>query len=219
MLSTNLIWSFTLGLAAFFSPCAAALLPSYVGYVLAKKQEGKSFTKSLVYGTIFGLKAVLGFFVLFGFFGALVLAIGSQIKAAIPWISIITGIFLVVVGVMMFLGKKFLLPLPQVQNEKGGAFIFGIAYGVAALGCVFPLFLTVVISGLSYGFMGGLFMILAYILGMSVLMVAVTTASAVASKALQRWMRKVIPVVVKITSVILVIAGIYMIWYQMQFFL
>lgn len=224
--TTFLYFSFIAGLAAFFAPCSFAMLPGYVSYYISRQPDSpnklynNNFLRNAARGFVFGAVASLGFAAVFGAAGFAVIAIGQIVKQIIPWIAVITGAALVLLGTAMLFGKKFMLfQIPKIsparKNEKFGVFLFGIAYAIGSLGCVFPIFLSIAIQGVaSSSFLEGAYTILSYIAGMSIVMTAVTTATFSARFAIIKKIDKAMPYLNKISALILVVAGIYMIYYQ-----
>ncbi|MDR9417309.1 MAG: cytochrome c biogenesis protein CcdA [Gracilimonas sp.] len=102
------------------------------------------------------------------------------------------------------------------SSEAWEAFIFGIAYAIGALGCLFPLFLIVAtqamaaptpILGASY--------ILAYFTGISLMMITAILLSTFARDLFMKYLRKILPHMELITGILLILAGAYVIYYQM----
>ena len=229
MLDTAFLYfSFVAGLAAFFAPCSFVLLPGYITYYISrysKDDKKRSITLNLLQGFIFGLIASLGFFTIFGLAGFVVIAIGQFIKQFIPWIAVITGAILIVVGILMFFGKDFLFfQIPKIsfvnKNNKIGVYLFGIAYAIGSLGCVFPIFLSIVIQGIASGsFIDGAYTILAYVLAMSLVMISITALTFATKYLIFKKIEKSMFYIHKLSAIILVIAGIYMIYYQYLLFI
>jgi cytochrome c biogenesis protein CcdA len=229
MLDTSFLYfSFIAGLVAFFAPCSFVLLPGYITYYISqysKNDKKGRLIRNLLQGFTFGLIASLGFFTVFGLAGFGVIAIGQFIKQFIPWIAVITGAILIAVGILMFFGKDFLFfQVPKIklvqQNEKFGIYLFGIVYAVGSLGCVFPIFLSIVIQGIASGsFIDGTYTILAYVLAMSLVMIAITILTFATKYIVFKKIEKSMPYIKKLSAIILIIAGIYMIYYQYLFFI
>ena len=120
----------------------------------------------------------------------------------------------------MFFSKEFsFFQTPKIRyinkNEKAGIYLFGIVYAIGSLGCVFPIFLSIVIQGIaSKSFLDGAYTILAYVLGMIIIMIAITTITFATKYLILKKLQKILPYVKKLSAIILVIAGIYMIYYQ-----
>lgn len=222
-----LYFSFIAGLFAFFAPCSFAILPGYVTYYISKhsiEDKKNKLIKNVFQGFVFGLIASIGFFTVFGLAGFGVIAIGQFIKQFIPWIAIITGIVLSIIGILMLFGKEFLFfQSPNIKfiqkNEKAGIYLFGIVYAVGSLGCVFPIFLSIVIQGIAANsFIDGAYTILAYILGMGIVMIIVTTITFATKYLIIKKLEKILPYIKRLSAIVLVFAGAYMIYYQYWLF-
>jgi len=115
-------------LVAFFAPCSFAILPGYITFYISKyttEDKQRNLIKNIIQGFIFGLIASSGFFTIFGLAGFSVIAIGQFIKQFIPWIAIVTGLVLIIVGILMFFDREFLFfQAPKIRyiqkNEKSG---------------------------------------------------------------------------------------------------
>lgn len=214
----NLIFisfAFSAGLAAFFSPCSVSLLPGFIAYYLSKKGAAESTFAGIKQGLIFGLLAILGFFTVFGIAGGGVIYLGQQIKAYIPMLGSITGGLLIVLGISILVGKDLFLEIPDYFHSKkdSSAYLFGIAYAVGALGCTFPLFATVLVQGINdSSIINGFTSLLAYIAGISVLMLGTTITTVLARDMLQKRIIQVMPYIKKISAAIIIFAGIYMVY-------
>jgi cytochrome c biogenesis protein CcdA len=104
------------------------------------------------------------------------------------------------------------------RRNFGNAFVFGIGYAVASLSCTLPIFLAVVGTALAAnGFLASLVQFASYALGMGIVIVAVTVGSALFRDAVSRWLRGVLPHVHRVSSLFLVGAGGYLIYYWIVF--
>ncbi|MAG91159.1 hypothetical protein CMO83_00620 [Candidatus Woesearchaeota archaeon] len=229
MLDTAFLYfAFIAGLVAFFAPCSFAILPGYITYYISsysKEDKKKTLVGDIIQGLIFGIIASLGFFTVYGLAGFGVIALGQFIKQFVPWIAITTGILLIIIAILMLLGKEFLFfQSPNVnvahKNEKMGIYLFGIVYAVGSLGCVFPIFLSIVVQGLaSNSVLDGAATIFAYVLAMSLVMITITTLTFATKYVIIKKLEKILPYIKKISAIILIIAGSYMIYYQYLLFI
>ena len=131
------------------------------------------------------------------------------------------GGILILLGGLMLAGKDiaFSVDVNQTKNsssEAKEAFVFGIAYAIGALGCLFPLFLIVATQAMAAESMllGGSY-IFAYFFGISLMMITAITLSAFARDFFMTYLRKLLPHMNTITSILLILAGGYVIYYQM----
>ncbi|RMF54618.1 hypothetical protein D6745_04730 [Candidatus Woesearchaeota archaeon] len=211
-----IMFAFSAGTAAFFAPCSATLLPGYITYYFSKNENQATFWKSGLRGLLFGLGTILGFFAVFGIAGALIILLGQAVKQFIPWVAMIFGAFLIFAGAAMLLGKDFFVKLPKIISRMdSSSFVFGIAYAIASLGCTFPLFATVLLQGITdTSLIGGLASLLAYIIGISIVMLGITFLTAVSREFVQKKIMKLMPYIKKASALIIIVAGAYMIYYQ-----
>lgn len=228
MLNASFIYfSFIAGLAAFFAPCSFALLPGYITHYISKySNEGKKsrLISNALQGSVFGLIASMGFFTVFGGAGFAVIAISQFIKKFIPWIAIAAGIILIVIGIFSFFGKEFLFfQTPKIdfisKNEKIQIYLFGIVYAVGSLGCVFPIFLSIIVQGIaSNSFADSAYAVLAYASAMSLVMILITTMTFAARYFVLGKLERILPYFKKFSAILLIFAGAYMIYYQYLLF-
>ena len=137
------------GVATFFSPCAYALLPGYVGVYLGTGGD----SQSLVDDAVHGLAAAVGVLVVVGLTIAAIAAVGEPIRELVTWIEPLTGVALAGFGLLLLRGSSvgWHLPLPEQRPGVVGFGVFGAVYAVAAVGCVAPLFFGLVLNALRSG--------------------------------------------------------------------
>ncbi|MDR9409690.1 MAG: hypothetical protein RI573_12665, partial [Balneolaceae bacterium] len=92
-------------------------------------------------------------------------------------------------------------------------------YAIGALGCLFPLFLVVATQAMSAETaLEGASYIGAYFAGISSMMIGAILLSTFAKDMLMKYLRKILPHMERITGILLILAGIYVIYYQMVLF-
>ena len=208
------------------SPCGIAMLPAYVSLYLGAKEEGFWGGSSLQRGgRALALSGVitLGFVGFFGVMGAILSSGGQFLLTFIPWIAVFIGVALILLGVYLLLGGHFYTNLPaRLASRLGGNsgsnlkgfFVFGIAYGIAALSCTLPVFLAVVGSALVLkGFTSGLLQFVSFALGMGFVIAIVTIGLALFKEMANRWLRRLVPVVARLNGLLLVFAGGYILYF------
>ena len=150
-------FAFAVGMASAVNPCGFAMLPAYLGLYLGDSEKEPEEThpfKQLRQALIVGSAVTAGFVVLFGSAG-LIIGVGARafIVDILPWLGLVIGIALALVGSWMIGGGKLYTGFAaRAANKMGdpgkvtlkGYFIFGISYGTASLSCTLPLFLSVV---------------------------------------------------------------------------
>ncbi len=94
-------------------------------------------------------------------------------------------------------------------------FLFGIGYSIASLSCTLPVFLLVVFQGISTGgLLDGFLVFLLYALGMGIIMTGISLAISISNQAFMRLMAKLSSKINVITSIILIGAGLYLLYYN-----
>ncbi|MFD1640289.1 cytochrome c biogenesis protein CcdA [Halohasta litorea] len=148
------------GVATFFSPCAYALLPGYVGVYLGASGDDQSLVDDAVYG----LAAAVGVLVVVGLTIAAVAAVGEPVRELVTWIEPLTGIALIGFGLLLLRGSAvgWHIPLPEQRSGVVGFGLFGAVYAIAAVGCVAPLFFGLVLNALRSGVTQSMIVIGAY---------------------------------------------------------
>ncbi len=143
------------GVAAFLSPCAYALLPGYVGYyVAATDGESPPIAGVLARGGAAVVGAVLAFAAIAG---AAVLA-GNTLGAGLPYLEASVGVVLVALGLVTLADLDFgrHVRLPRRRTSVVGFGAFGALYALAAAGCVSPLVIAVAVQSLALSTTGTL---------------------------------------------------------------
>ena len=220
MIDAPLAAAFTAGMVATVNPCGFAMLPAYLGYFLGIDQgddakSSASVTRALVVGTVVSA----GFLLLFAIAGALV----SWTKVAVgdfsPWLTVVIGVVLFVMGIAFLTGWEPAVALPRL--DKGGRsrglwsmFVFGISYAIASLSCTIGPFTAVVATTFSRSSVpAGIATFLAYGLGMALLLMVLTVSLALARQGVLVRLRRALPYFTRVAGAIMLIAGAYLAWY------
>jgi len=197
------------GVATFFSPCAYALLPGYVGYYVSATTDDPTDVP-LMGAVVRGVAASMGVAAVFGGLAIAILLIGRPIEVVITALEPVVGVALVVLGLAVVTGRgpTWHTALPERRTSVVGFAVFGAAYAVAAAGCVAPLFLAIVLRALTYPPGSALLVLGSYAAGFSSLMLAATVAIAVGRNALLERVLDHRDLLEKGAGVALVLAGI-----------
>ncbi|MDZ7720540.1 MAG: cytochrome c biogenesis protein CcdA [Balneolaceae bacterium] len=217
-------FSFIQGVLAFLAPCAVALLPGYIVAFISRNSEGSpSLRKRLGRGFKLAMLSILGILVIYAIAGFLIIVAAQILKEYMKWITVGMGGLLTVLGFLMIIGKNISFSVnlrnPTERSEAVEALVFGIAYAIGALGCLFPLFLVVATQAMAAeSVLEGASYIGAYFAGISSMMVGAILLSVFAKDLLMKYLRKILPHMERITGILLILAGIYVIYYQMVLF-
>jgi cytochrome c biogenesis protein CcdA len=216
-------WPFGLGIFAAFNPCGFAMLPAYLSYFLGieSKEHDQSRLGTVVRGLVVGLVMTVGFIAVFGTFGVLFATVINQgdVQDYVPYVIVAIGVLLVPLGVSMMLGRELNLRLPKMNKGTGSrnlasVFMFGVSYAVVSLSCTIGLFISGVSNSFSSdGVARGTGNFLAYGIGMGMVITFLTMSLALAKSNVAARMRRLLPYVGRVSGVLLVVAGIYMIDY------
>lgn len=220
----TIAYAFGAGAASFFSPCSAGLLPAYVGYFLttgdASATELSSTSRRTRAGLQLGLGASAGFFaLLLATAGVIALLPLRALVPALPYVSIVIGALIVALGALYAFGRGPSIPLPRAiaARTPRSVFAFGVAYALASLGCTFPIFLSVLLAGASTGSaLTSAVSLVVYAGGMSLVMIAITLGLALSEGGARKFLRSAIPRVSKAAAIVMIAAGLYVIYYWMR---
>jgi cytochrome c biogenesis protein CcdA len=187
------------GMLATVNPCGFAMLPAYLALV-ARDSPTRAFLSGLV--------MTAGFITFFGLFGLVLTPIATTLKRYLPFVTVVIGLAMLVIGVLLLVGKELYLRLPKLQaapKSLWSMYGYGIAFAIASLSCAIGPFLVLIGASLQEGLPA----FFAYALGMGL----VVTALAVAGSLLAPRVRKLLPHVGRIGGVILVVMGAYVTYY------
>lgn len=223
MNTTLIAYAFSAGMVATINPCGFAMLPAYISYYLATGEEAENGPEAawrpLARALLIGGTLTAGFVLLFALAGTLI-SLGAYILvSAMPWIGLLIGLALMVLGLWLLLGNRLHVPgLPQIRVQRGRSlrhiFLFGVAYGLASLSCTLPIFLVAVGTAFTARGVGmGILQFLAYGLGMGIILIALTVSLALFEETLVGYLRGLMPYVERISAVLLTGAGIYIVYY------
>lgn len=219
MIDANLTFAFTAGIVATVNPCGFAMLPAYLSYFLGIEgsSHGDNTKASLGRALLTGAAVSTGFLVVFGIVGLLFTAGLSQIRDIVPWITIAIGAGLVVLGIALLSGRQINVLLPKFERGGSGRdvrslFLFGVSYAVASVSCGLPTFIVVVSTSVG-DFQSSLASFFAYALGMALVLTSLTVSLAMARQSLLHRLRSLMQHVDRLAGGLMVLAGIYLVWY------
>lgn len=220
-----IVLSMIFGVAAFFSPCTFTVLPAYVSHLLTAQDVGaepKTRAQNIRRGLSIGLVAALGVITVDLIVGAIIAALGAAAPFAkdpredIPFIlgvRIVAGLLIAFLGILSILGKTVQIPFlhkaAERMNLKQSAFIFGILYNGAALGCTGPILLGLILYALSTGsFTSALTAFVVFAFTMGALMILLTTLVSAFSVAAARKLVPLAPIIKKIAGYVMIFTGL-----------
>lgn len=207
---------FTAGIVAAFNPCGVALLPSYISYLVGSDDKKMTNSSAMIRGVGLGLSMTIGFLIIFVVAGFTISFLGRGLVEYLPLLSLIIAILLTLFGLGMLIGKQ--LPIKtvsfQVKPGKWSVFLYGIAYALASLSCTLPAFLLVISQSISENTIISIIInFVIYSIGMGLVVTAITIASFISRQYVQRFLRKYIPVIEKVSALIIFLTGLYLVYY------
>ena len=208
-------YAFTAGLVAAVNPCGFPMLPAYLSFFIGLDDDAVDRGGRVVRAITSAGAVSLGFLAVFSALGIPINAGVTSIYRVMPWLTIVIGIGLAGLGVAMLAGWKLVVALPRLDKggrsrRFGSMVLFGISYAIASLGCTLPVFLLVVTAGAAADSAVSL---LAYSLGMTVVLMALSLALALARESMVRTMRQATRYVDRASGVLLLLVGVYLVWY------
>ncbi len=228
LLLTN---AFAAGTLAALNPCALAMLPSLVSFYLgANRQEYGDVAVGRRVGQALGIAgiATAGFLTVF-IIGGTLLGLGlNALMDWAPYLMIPVALSLILLGIFLLTGRSISLSLPGApalmpgRGEAGlfAMYLYGVGYALASLACTLPVFVFVVSGAAAAG--GGPVATLAifavFALGMGAVLLAVALGAVLFQGAVSRWLRRFIPYIRKVSAMLLVAAGIYLLGYMLYFY-
>lgn len=224
-MDAKLALAFSAGMVATVNPCGFALLPAYLSYFLGLEDDSPDVStagpgRSPVMKALAVSAAVTaGFLVVFGIMGLAWSSVSGVVGQRLPYVTVVIGIGLVVLGVAMLRGFEPTVRLPKVQLSRQGRelssmFLYGISYAVASLSCTIGVFISIVSTTLERSnFVSSVATFLAYGLGMGMTLSILTIAVALAKSGIVTSFRRVLPYVNRISGVLLILAGAFVSYY------
>ncbi|MBZ0321308.1 MAG: cytochrome c biogenesis protein CcdA [Anaerolineae bacterium] len=221
-MSAALAFAFSAGLLASVNPCGFAMLPTFISYYLNMENPDRQveLNERLLRALWCGFLVTLGFLTSFVLVGMVFSISGRALIGLTPALGLGVGIGLIGLGVWTLLGRTIpiALPLPQKDLRKRsayGMFLYGVAYAGVSLNCTLPIFLSVLAGALAedhWSQQGALF--IAYGLGMGTVITTLALATALFQNTVVRHIRQAISYVKPMGAVVLILAGAYLIYYQ-----
>jgi cytochrome c-type biogenesis protein len=218
----SLAFYLALGMVATVNPCGFAMLPAYLSYFLGTDRPGADGGDGVV-GLTRAIRVAIavsaGFLAVFALAGLVVELSSVPVYEYMPWVSLVLGVGLVVLGIAMVAGYTPLVDLPKL--ERGGRerttrsmFVFGVSYAIASIGCTLPAFLVAVSGTINRESVAdGLVVFGIYALGMILVLLALTVAIALARTSIVRFLRSSRAYIGRVSGGLVALAGAYVAYY------
>ena len=211
------------GLVAALNPCGFAMLPAYLLLVVRGQPQEVSSGEWMAVGRALAATAgmALGFMAVFGSFGALTISAASTVQRYLPYGTVAIGLILIALGGWLLTGRELTALTPRPLGPRWAPtarlwsmFGYGVSYAIASLSCTIGPFLAVTAAGLRSGsVLTGVSIYLAYVGGLTLVVGALALAAATASSAVVERLRRIVPLVNRISGALLVLVGLYVAYY------
>jgi cytochrome c-type biogenesis protein len=214
-------YAFVAGMVASVNPCGFVLLPAYLGYYLGEDHDARRPTRRAlaVSGTM-----TASFALLFGLAGIVAALAASALTSSLPWIGTAVGVGLILLAGVLASGRELTASLgPRMAQHLGtatrnrglgGYAAYGVAYGLASLGCTLPVFLAVVGTSLQlHGLAAAVWQFVLFGIGMGTVLVVLTIATAWTGDGLIKRARTLGRHIGWASAVLLWLAGAYVVYY------
>jgi cytochrome c biogenesis protein CcdA len=221
-------FAFGLGMGAAVNPCGFALLPTYLGlYLGTATGERLPWPCQVRRALQVSAAMTVSFVALFGVAGLMLGALGAAVGGWLPWLSIGTGVVLVIAGGRLLTGGSLGAPVTERLADRLGAgaggtgllayAAYGLAFALSSLGCTLPLFLTVVGTGVALGGLaGGLGQLILYALGMGAVISVLTVLFGLFGRGVLARVRGVGRVIQPVGALLLLATGGYIVYYWLS---
>ena len=219
------------GMVAAINPCGFALLPAYLSLLVLPDDHDRRSAVGRALVLTFAM--TLGFVAVFGIFGLVIAPVASGVEAYLPWVTVLIGVIVVLLGVWLLSGRS--LPTFGWSPTRTGGSVgdpqgsgtarkltrrlpsmigFGAAYAVASLTCTIGPFLAVVVASFRAGSpFTGAALFVGYAVGMGAMVGAAAVAVALANASLLNRLRQAGRWVPRLAGVLMIMVGSYVSYY------
>lgn len=202
--------TFTEGILAFVSPCILPLLPVYMAYLSG---NGSGGVKERISNTV---RFVAGFTISFVAMGAGASAIGALIKASFPVLQRLSGVLLVIFG-LIYLD---ILVIPSSSQRTmspvsgpWSALLFGLVYAFTWTPCTGAFLGSALVMASSKAtIFGGILLLLTYSLGLGLPFIVFSLFFEALKSSLLPRLRSGMKTIKTIGGVLLLAAGLSMVF-------
>jgi hypothetical protein len=155
----------------------------------------------------------------FGIFGLVVAPIASGVQRYLPWVTVVLGVALLLLGAWLLAGRA--LPTigwsprgPRLTRRFVSMAGFGAAYAIASLTCTIAPFLAIVVASFrASSAWVGVTLFVAYAVGMGLMVGAAAVAVALARSSVISRLRRAGRWVPRLAGFLMIMVGTYVAYY------
>lgn len=208
------VFTFLEGIASFISPCILPMLPIYISYFLG--EDNKKTSKAVINSIGF----VLGFTIVFLILSIFASKFGGIISSNIKYFKILFGIIIILLGLnyMEVIKIEFLNKIKSANKKSKDlnfikSIIFGMLFSISWTPCI-GTFLSsaLLLIAKNQDTVKGIILMLLYSIGLGIPFI-ISAILLEKLKEVFNFIKKHYDIVKKISGVILIIMGIYMIFF------
>ena len=208
--------TFAEGIFAFISPCILPMLPIFLAYISADKEQGlsKRFINTLFF--------VLGFSTVFVLMGATAFSLGSFLSAYKGFLTKLAGVMMVFFGFVYLDFININIGGKSTAKKSGGLlsnFLFGVSYSFGWTPCL-GAFLgsALALAGVQETVFQGMGLLLAFSLGLGVPFIVFSLLYE-KLKGVTGFLKKNSQVIKYIGGTVLIVMGLSMVFDLYGFYL
>lgn len=209
------LFTFVEGIASFISPCLLPMLPIYVSYFIGKNEDEKN-NKALINSIGF----VVGFTLLFMLLGIFAGTVGTLISTNIKYIKMLFGIIIIILGLnyadlikIKFLNKQSNMKINTKNLNFIKSMLFGMIFSISWTPCV-GAFLSsaLLLIAKEQDVLKGIILMLLYSIGLGIPFI-ISAVLLDKLKSVFAFIKKNYGIIKKISGVILILMGIYIMFF------
>ena len=208
------VFTFMEGLASFISPCVLPMIPIYISYFFGK--DNKKTSKAVINSIGF----VLGFTIIFILLSIFASKFGGIISGKIKYFKIIFGIIIILLGLnYMELIKIKFLNKTKIVNKNGKdlnfikAIVFGMLFSISWTPCI-GTFLSsaLLLIAKNQDMVRGIILMIVYSIGLGIPFI-ISAVLLEKLKEVFNLIKKHYSIIKRLSGIILIVMGIYMIFF------
>ena len=213
MISIEFLFTFLEGIASFISPCLLPMIPIYISYFAGR--DNKDMKRAIRNAIGF----VVGFTIVFILLAVFASYVGFFISSNIKYIEILFGIIIIIFGLnyMELIKIGFLNKIKRVNADTKDlnfikSVLFGMLFSVSWTPCI-GTFLSsaLLLVASSNDMIKGILLMLVYSIGLGIPFI-ISVVLIEKLKTVFNFIKKHYDIVKKISGLILIIMGLYIIF-------
>ena len=201
VIDAPLALAFGAGMLATVNPCGFAMLPAYLGYFLGADGHDRDVRASVQRSLGVGLSVSAGFLAVFSVVGLAIYHLSASVDRWTPWATIVIGVGLVVLGLAMLRGLRARRVAAQAQPGRARPHrpvdvrvrrVLRHRVDLVRAARSSPARWSARSAGRTCCRASAVFV--AYSLGMTLVLLALTVSMGMARQSILRWLRQALPV-------------------------